>query len=402
MRALIFGAAAVLLTALADVAAVESQTRSSIQAAQDALPQDFRGRITYRGTHEGAQQRGRRGTREFGGALTIELTFDGNAVTGTFSGTGGINNGTMSGSRNGTRCRLFEARGGDIMEGECTRTRFSVEVRSQGNRNAIAAHFDAQATQLVDAADEDRQREASRLAEAEQGRVRRAQADQAQRAEADRIAARPPATSAQARLLTTAIEQDSQGWLANRYDAGSIRNIRVASDSGSTTLRGEYTYNGGNRGWVVARVSAGRVTCLEFHDTYGQCSAVRDRAQQASARGTGTASSRSSAGRPPGSAAGRQDMNRSNMVNMSRCFRIHEAPVSQNTERVRRENGANFWYETVVTSVSGGDLIYNTCSSSRRLEVTTNIGTSSVITIDPQSGTTYSDTWTYRDLTDPN
>lgn len=117
----------------------------------DALPPDFRGRITYQGTHGATLDRGgRRGSREYGGALTVEQTFDGNAVTGRFSRTGGINSGTMSGTRNGSRCRLFEERAGDVIEGECTRTGFSATARSQGSRNAMAARFDAQATQVVD------------------------------------------------------------------------------------------------------------------------------------------------------------------------------------------------------------------------------------------------------------
>jgi len=127
-------------------------------APSDTLPPDFRGRISYQGTHRANCSRGGEERARYGGSLNVELTFNGNNVTGSFSGTGGINTGTMSGTRTGNRCRMIESRGGDLIEGECTRTRFSAIARSQGNRDALAARFEANATRFVDAAAEERQR----------------------------------------------------------------------------------------------------------------------------------------------------------------------------------------------------------------------------------------------------
>lgn len=124
-----------------------AQLRSNSTDGEE-LPPGFTGQITYRGTHQGVQDRGRRGSREFGGALTVVLSFDGNAVTGRISGTGGINSTSVSGTRTGNVCRLFEERAGDIIEGQCTRARFAATVRSQGNRNAVAARFDTETVEF--------------------------------------------------------------------------------------------------------------------------------------------------------------------------------------------------------------------------------------------------------------
>jgi hypothetical protein len=303
MRHAVIAIAVIVATAVPNVAWAQKPDGGEDATAQGGLyrnlapedlelPPDFRGRITYQGTHEAVLDRGaRRGTRQYGGALTVELTFDGNAVTGRFSGTGGISSGTMSGTRNGSRCRLFETRAGDIIEGECTRTHFSAEARSQGSRNAVAAVFEAQATQFADAIAEERQ-----LAEA------RREAEQTRQAEARRHAQEtaaferrlqnaPPASPTQARLLARSLIDDATNWLMNILDRESLSNVRLWNVSGEpTSLRGEYTYNGGTRGWVIARVSSGRIQCLEFHDTAGQCTPPR--ARQAQARASDSSGSR--------------------------------------------------------------------------------------------------------------
>jgi hypothetical protein len=76
-------------------------------------------------------------------------------------------------------------------------------------------------------------------------------------------------------MVERAVRQDSGAWLMNRYDRGSISNVRVAERTGgSTTLRAEYTYNGGSSGWVLARVVEGRVDCLGYWDM-GGCTSIR-------------------------------------------------------------------------------------------------------------------------------
>jgi hypothetical protein len=142
---------AAMMAALAVAGPTSAQQSGPIDLS-DSLPPDFRGTITYRGSHGALLDRGpRRGTRQYGGSLTIELTFEGNRVTGRFSGTGGINSGTMTGTRNGNHCRLIEARDGDVIEGECTRSRLSARARST-RANAMTASFEAQATRVVDSA----------------------------------------------------------------------------------------------------------------------------------------------------------------------------------------------------------------------------------------------------------
>ena len=43
--------------------------------------------------------------------------------------------------------------------------------------------------------------------------------------------------------------------------------------SGNFTARGEYTYNEGASGWVIAKFIDGRLDCLQYHDTGQTCHA---------------------------------------------------------------------------------------------------------------------------------
>ncbi|MEJ0025340.1 MAG: hypothetical protein WDN01_04865 [Rhizomicrobium sp.] len=67
---------------------------------------------------------------------------------------------------------------------------------------------------------------------------------------------------------------DSQSWMFNRYDVGSMTNVAVqqrSRDGGTATLYGEYTYNGGAPGWVRVRLEGGELKCMEFWDFSGIC-----------------------------------------------------------------------------------------------------------------------------------
>lgn len=119
------------------------------QIEDEALPPDFRGRVTYQGTHEGQVRRAGR-TREHAGRVTLELTFNGSAVVARFSGTGGMNTGTMTGTRRGNRCRLVDDRFGNVIEGDCTRSRFWGGGSHRGPRETTTIRLEAQATQFVD------------------------------------------------------------------------------------------------------------------------------------------------------------------------------------------------------------------------------------------------------------
>jgi hypothetical protein len=92
----------------------------------------------------------------------------------------------------------------------------------------------------------------------------------------------PPAAAArggggvsEARLLADAIARDSAYWIMNRYDPGSLTDVEVvARAAGGSTVRGNYTYNDGDSGWVEAEIAGGRVSCLRYWDT-GSCDPVR-------------------------------------------------------------------------------------------------------------------------------
>jgi hypothetical protein len=80
-----------------------------------------------------------------------------------------------------------------------------------------------------------------------------------------------------AQALERAVESDSQDWLMNRFDTGSVTGVEVVEklDDGSEKIRGNYTFNGGQSGWVQAIYANGRTACLEFWDRQGNCAGVR-------------------------------------------------------------------------------------------------------------------------------
>jgi hypothetical protein len=203
--------------------------------------------------------------REIGGGYTLDLTIEGNAVSGRYTGTGGFTSGTLSGTRTGSHCHLIDDQYGTINDAECTPTSFTGTARSQqGSRSQLRLTIEASAIRLVDAAVQERQQRAEA-------------ADRQQHAEAEtaRIRNSPPASAAQMVLLERAVRSDSTNWSFNQYDVGSLTDVRVLDRNGSTlTLRGNYTFNGGTSGWVEARLVGGRVQCLQFWDV-GSCSPPR-------------------------------------------------------------------------------------------------------------------------------
>lgn len=78
-----------------------------------------------------------------------------------------------------------------------------------------------------------------------------------------------------ARDFESAVARDAKGWLANKYDAGSIRNVQVErSGTRITAARGEYTFNGGQKGWARIQYNKRSVPCIEYWDTPGSCRPV--------------------------------------------------------------------------------------------------------------------------------
>lgn len=77
-----------------------------------------------------------------------------------------------------------------------------------------------------------------------------------------------------AATIDAVIRVDSNGWLMNRYDRGSVTNERILerSDDGRSLIAyGEYTYNSGQPGWIRIRMRGGEVECMEYWDFAGRC-----------------------------------------------------------------------------------------------------------------------------------
>lgn len=260
-------------------------TMSSTAHAQsgDTIPPDFRGKIVYDGTMSGTVEvRGRGGAHvnAFGFNVNIpttqnvpinatdhqEIEFNGN----TFRGSGwvrGSANGssTFTGTRQGDICTSVGNDGRQSVF-RCTMSAIVGDddyVNPQGQH--VRSHTEMHRTGLVDFAERDRQAAAAHAA-----------AQQKAAQEAAYLASRPRASAAQSAALGRAIAQDSQAWSSNRYDGGSLHDVVVLkSGRDGTTLRGNYTFNGGQNGWVQAQVGAGKVLCLEYWDFAGICNSVR-------------------------------------------------------------------------------------------------------------------------------
>jgi TPR repeat protein len=99
------------------------------------------------------------------------------------------------------------------------------------------------------------------------------------------------ATPAQAAMLTTAINQDSQSWLTRRYDAGTLNNVKVVGrDDKITIIQGHFRYDKGiNQAWIAAKIEGGRVQCIDYitYDggpfEHASCKPVRTQSAQGAA-----------------------------------------------------------------------------------------------------------------------
>lgn len=77
-----------------------------------------------------------------------------------------------------------------------------------------------------------------------------------------------------AKIIDAVIQVDSRGWMFNRYDVGSVsseRFLEQSADGKNAVAYGEYTYNGGSRGWIKIRLTNGEVECMEYFDFAGRC-----------------------------------------------------------------------------------------------------------------------------------
>ncbi|HEY5723924.1 MAG TPA: hypothetical protein VIT45_16565 [Allosphingosinicella sp.] len=270
-----------LATALAMISVPGAAQKAD---ARSDLPPDFRGRIVYQGSfsaqvfragvttpNANARMRAiaRRNDRSFqeDGTITLTVTFDGTRIQGSYVGSGGFGSGTFTGTREGSSCTVSEGRG-DINTVHCDRASWSGVTRSPpGSRIMATTRIDARQSQFVDSRVEDEQR-----------RIAAAAAVERARAAAAAYAALPSAGAALTRRLDGFVQTDSRGWAFNTYDSSSIANVKIIEGSAGTgnfVMQGYYTYNGGSRGWVMAKMSGGRLECIQFHDSVIGCRGLR-------------------------------------------------------------------------------------------------------------------------------
>ena len=77
--------------------------------------------------------------------------------------------------------------------------------------------------------------------------------------------------------IDSLIAYDARGWALNRYDRGSVRNLRMLSQSNNGAdyqVQANYTYNNGSPGWVKLRFVNNKFSCIEFWDFAGDCRAL--------------------------------------------------------------------------------------------------------------------------------
>jgi hypothetical protein len=308
-------AASLAMVSASALAQKPSDPQAYASDGRSDLPPDFRGRIVYEGsfsadvfragaTTRNANERmraiARRNDRSWqeDGSITLTVTFDGSRVQGSYVGSGGMGRGTFTGTREGSSCTISEGHG-DVNTMHCDRASWSgVSQSPSGARVAATTRIDARPAQVVDA-------------RVEEGRQRLASAQAAERARAAAAAydALPNAGVALTRRLDGFVQTDSRGWALNRYDTGSIANVKIIEGSmrsGNFVMQGYYSYNRGSRGWVMAKMTGGRLECIQFWDsvigcrglrTAGQGQAMRDAAMSAIAGGPSGQSGSSSEGR---------------------------------------------------------------------------------------------------------
>ena len=264
----------------------------SSAGGSEAIAPDFRGKITYEGGYEGTMTTPARTSHRtdlgslvgaamsaksepYRGGTVYEVEYDGVQIKGTFREQGAFNGtGTFTGTRNGTTCQLIN-NVGIRMTAECGLTRYFARLNFTDNRGrTYNSVVEANRTNIVDYVERERLAalQARRDAEAAT-QVRQQLAANPSRATPSRTAGRAPPSDAIA-YFDGLIAEDASSWMMNRYDRGSMRNMKIiATSNGGQTkvVYGDYTYNGGQAGWVKAQFNNGELSCIEFWDFSGQC-----------------------------------------------------------------------------------------------------------------------------------
>lgn len=262
------------------------------------IPDDARLQITYDGRASGiakVKDRSRNSSVTLGGlrlnfdgmrevpveaGYHVVVTYEGTNVSGveTQTSSAPFLNGTFTfrGTRQGDACLLTWSDGAQLTA-RCTTEEFGYEqATSDAQGQSSNIRFAAARTGTVDLAAQERQ------------------AQEAQRAEQERIAAAeaawralPDAGADLTRQLEGFVETDSQGWAFNRFDVGSIRDVKILNGSaktGTLLMKGFYTYNGGMTGWVMVQMVQGKFGCIQFWDAIIGCRPLRTAAQGAAMR----------------------------------------------------------------------------------------------------------------------
>jgi hypothetical protein len=272
--------------ACAEVASLQSASAGDRGRAPAPAPRSYsdfpnRAEVIFRGNYAMNQTVPSSGrTRQYSGFINFTVTINGESVSAVMTGNSLVSvrlSGTMFNgvcNLNGTS-RLGTA----SYNGRCGKNGFSGTMGGRNNDGAsYRGEFETSSVSVADLDVRDRQQaEAAALRQKQQEL-----ADANARREAAILAAKPAASPALARALEAAVRQDSGAWNLNRYDRGSLQEVKLLSSGRTSRIRGNYTFNGGSSGWVEADVSAGKVQCLAYWDV-GSCEEVRTPANNAGA-----------------------------------------------------------------------------------------------------------------------
>lgn len=266
----------VSLIFLPQPAAAQAVDYKSADSA-NALPTDFRGKISYFGNHSGEVITTRTGEARkpttdcprpdqrcptrIGGSLQVDLEFDGDVVRGSFRGSGGLRDSGLIGRRHGSQCRLFDLTDGSVWSGQCSREGFAGTVKSVGGAaSQISLTFEVVGTKTTDYAERER---------------RRLQALQtARRIEYLRSVAL--STDPIDDRVLASIELDSIGWTYERLRPETLTIARRTKPKrGRYEIDVEFELLGGSKGWAHVQIDREAIDCIEFWDYPGKCRAIK-------------------------------------------------------------------------------------------------------------------------------
>ncbi|MBO9525674.1 MAG: hypothetical protein J7517_06020 [Sphingobium yanoikuyae] len=247
--------------------------------AASGLP--ARAEITYRGTYDVTFPEPLARGRRQGGRINFTVKLDSGTIVSASLWGEKYSRDSISGVFNERDCHLVNAQRTTFIDGTCNAAGISGRITGRGNGREFSGHIDLAAVGVVGVAARE---EAANLAAAKVAEERRlaaietAAADKAraeeERAAISRLKASLPKGAEQryTPLLERAIQEDSQHWRFNRYQAGSIDLLAVKRDeSGAIFLKASFKYAGGSSSQVGATLARGTISCLTFPDDPQGC-----------------------------------------------------------------------------------------------------------------------------------